>query len=521
MKGTSSLDWPGVIILTGVLIRLVFMGILNLLPEEAYYWNYAQHLDIGYLDHPPMVAWLIRLSQAVLSRSEFSVRLPAFLCWFGLAYFMFLLSVDITGRYTGKVVLLLLVSLPIYMSVGFLMTPDAPFYVCWAAALYFLAKALTQNQSRAWYTAGVFFGIGLLSKYTMGLIIPATLGYMLIDGDSRRWFRKPQPYIALVIGLVLFSPVLYWNSEHQWVSFAFQGTRRWSGEGHFYLHILIGSMLVLLSPLGFYEAVRVICDVGKLRVAIKQQDPQRYRQYLFLLIFSAVPLSVFVIHSIQGQPKLNWTGPVWLSLLPLIASRIHGSEIWRSRSNSGLLARRWLVAATVLVVFYAAGFAYMVGGMPGIEKSSGMKFPIAWKLFGERVAEIKTRIENNTGTEPIIIGLDKYWLASQASFYDPDADSDIDSLPEFGGQNLIGMNGLMWSTWVTSESISGRNALLISFGEEQLNQSVLSEYFAELGVVNREILENCVGKVGHFYWRVGYEYIPKARQEAESSALRK
>lgn len=521
VQGVSAFDWVGVIIVAGVLVRLVFMGMLNLLPEEAYYWNYSRHLDIGYLDHPPMVAWLMYLSEAVFGRSEFAVRLPAFLGWFGLAYFMFCLSVEMVGRSTGKIVLLLLASLPIYMSVGFLMTPDAPFYACWAGALYFLAKALTRNQSRAWYGAGIFLGLGLLSKYTMGLILPATISYMLIDKEARQWFRKPQPYIAFFIGLLLFSPVLYWNAEHQWISFAFQGTRRWSEGMHFQLHILIGSILVLLSPLGFYEVVRVIWDVTKRRLAIKQEDLQRYRRYLFLLTFSIVPFAVFVIHSIQGQPKLNWTGPVWLSLLVLVAARINHVEIWQHGPARRPVPRRWFATALVLVVFYAAGFAYMVEGMPGIEKESGMRFPIAWKVFGERVEAIETHLEDSTGSEPIIIGLDKYWLASQASFYDPDGAADSDSLLETGGRNLIGQNGLMWGLWVTPESIAGRNALLIGFTKSELEQSVLAQHFVQLGEVNLEQLENCGSEVGHFYWRIGYKYRVNELQKPNSLADQK
>ncbi|MGH7855530.1 MAG: glycosyltransferase family 39 protein, partial [Candidatus Binatia bacterium] len=45
------------------------------------YWNYAQHLDFSYLDHPPMVAWLIWLSTSLFGNSEFSVRLPASIAW--------------------------------------------------------------------------------------------------------------------------------------------------------------------------------------------------------------------------------------------------------------------------------------------------------------------------------------------------------------------------------------------------------------------------------------------------------
>jgi dolichol-phosphate mannosyltransferase len=43
-------------------LRLVYLGSAELMPEEAYYWNYSRHLDLSYLDHPPMVAWLIRRS---------------------------------------------------------------------------------------------------------------------------------------------------------------------------------------------------------------------------------------------------------------------------------------------------------------------------------------------------------------------------------------------------------------------------------------------------------------------------
>ena len=62
------------------MLRLVYLGTVDLLPEEAYYWNYSRHLDIGYLDHPPMVAWLIRLGTAAVGQSQFGVRVGAVCC---------------------------------------------------------------------------------------------------------------------------------------------------------------------------------------------------------------------------------------------------------------------------------------------------------------------------------------------------------------------------------------------------------------------------------------------------------
>jgi dolichol-phosphate mannosyltransferase len=68
------------IIFYSVVLRLLYAGSVELLPEETYYWNYSQHLDIGYLDHPPMVAWLIRLGTTIFGQSEFGVRAGALCC---------------------------------------------------------------------------------------------------------------------------------------------------------------------------------------------------------------------------------------------------------------------------------------------------------------------------------------------------------------------------------------------------------------------------------------------------------
>ena len=136
----------GVVVYTFVL-KLVFTGCLNLIPEEAYYWNYAQHLDIGYLDHPPMVAWLIWLSTSILGKSEFAVRLPAFICWIIAAAFMIRLTLNLCDRSAAYRSVLLLAVLPIYFGLGFFMTPDAPLFAAWASSLYFIERALIGQEA--------------------------------------------------------------------------------------------------------------------------------------------------------------------------------------------------------------------------------------------------------------------------------------------------------------------------------------------------------------------------------------
>jgi dolichol-phosphate mannosyltransferase len=493
------IDWLWILIGFGVLIRLFFIGNLNLLPEEAYYWNYSQHLATGYLDHPPMVAWLNYLSEAALGRSELAVRLPAFLGWFLFAYFMYRFTVNTVGAKIGKPVLLLLAALPIYLSIGFLMTPDAPFYVCWAGSLFFLERAIIAERQTAWIGAGVFLGLGLLSKYTMGLILPATAICLLIDKKSRRWFGRPQPYLALLLGLFLFLPNIDWNARHDWVSFAFQGSRRWTD-------ILIGSILILITPLGLYEAVRSLLALWRRRSALRDDDKSRYRQYLFMATFTLVPLVIFIIHSLQGQPKLNWTGPVWLAILPLVAARMAGIGDFLWQRPNVAFSRSWIVTISALLIFYAAGFSYMVAGMPGLGNRVGLKLPIAWRAYGVRLDEIKSRLESTTHSEPVIIGADKYWLASEARFYTSDKN---DTVPEVGADNLVGGYSLMWNFWVPPRTIAGRDALLVSLSRNHLDHSRVTERFTQLGDITREVLSNSWGETGHFYWRIGYDYKPK------------
>ena len=74
-----------------VALRLAYVDLVNLMPQEAYYWNYSEHLDLGYLDHPPMTAWLIWAASKIFGRTELAVRISALACWGAAAVFSFLL----------------------------------------------------------------------------------------------------------------------------------------------------------------------------------------------------------------------------------------------------------------------------------------------------------------------------------------------------------------------------------------------------------------------------------------------
>ena len=56
------------------LSRLLWIGRPTLMRDEAYYWEWSRRLGLGYFDHPPLVALVIRATTALGGASEFAVR---------------------------------------------------------------------------------------------------------------------------------------------------------------------------------------------------------------------------------------------------------------------------------------------------------------------------------------------------------------------------------------------------------------------------------------------------------------
>ncbi len=201
-----------------------------------------------------MVAWLIRGFTAVLGHTVLGVRAGAFLSWLVGACFVLKLTRRIYDAATAVCAVLLFTVLPVYFMFGMIMTPVAPLTACWAATLYYFYRALIDEDPTAWLGAGVFLGLGMLSKYTIVLLAFAVLAFMFTDSRARRWFRRPAPWVAAGIALLLFSPVIVWNFQHDWISFAFQGPRRVAGSFEFNLPDLLAAAALLLMPVGLAAA---------------------------------------------------------------------------------------------------------------------------------------------------------------------------------------------------------------------------------------------------------------------------
>src|ERR1700758_1219339 len=210
-------------ILALVVLRLVAAAYTPLTFDEAYYWMWSKSLAGGYYDHPPMVAFVIRLGTLIAGDTELGVRLISILLALPMSWAVFRAASILFGGVRVAATATILLNVTLMAAVGTLIvTPDAPLLVASSFVLFFLAKVLETGRGAWWLAVGAAVGAALLSKYTAMFFGPAILIWLAAVPKLRRWFLSPWPYLGGLVALALFSPVILWNADHQWVSFVKQ-----------------------------------------------------------------------------------------------------------------------------------------------------------------------------------------------------------------------------------------------------------------------------------------------------------
>jgi 4-amino-4-deoxy-L-arabinose transferase-like glycosyltransferase len=213
-------------------LRIVYASVLELRTDEAYYWTWSKESALSFLDHPPGIAWLIRFGTAIFGDTNLGVRLGGIL---GMLVTQLLLA-DIVRRVTrdARAIVFALLMPEAALYYGLLMSkvaPDVAMIPVSVAMFWSLVRLTQTGDGRWWLAAGLFAGLSLLSKFTAIMFLPAVVAFVLVPDWRWRWLRSPYPYLAVLIAIAVFSPVLIWNAQHDWASFRFQGVRATADYG--------------------------------------------------------------------------------------------------------------------------------------------------------------------------------------------------------------------------------------------------------------------------------------------------
>jgi dolichol-phosphate mannosyltransferase len=193
------------------LLSLWLVLAMPVFAQEAYYWCYAQHPDLSYFDHPPLIAWMILFGGKVFGDGALGIRFLTFGAGLAAAGIGRALLVEFGVGERGRALWLWAgFAVPAVATTRFLATPDSPLCVFWLLSILALWRA-RQGGAGWWCLAGVAAGAALLGKYTAAFLAVGGVLVLLVDPAMRRQLRTPWPYVAVVVAGLVFSPVVLWN----------------------------------------------------------------------------------------------------------------------------------------------------------------------------------------------------------------------------------------------------------------------------------------------------------------------
>ena len=314
------------LILIATAVRLAFGAAMGLGVDESYMVSAGRVLSLGYYDHPPASWWLVWASTHLFgSEAPIVARLPFILLFALTTWLMARLGEDIGGPRAGFWAAVTLNLSPVFgVTSGTWVLPDGPLDCSLVAAALCLIRALPADGRRAvayWCGAGICAGLAMFSKYSAVLTIAGALLFLVFNREYRAWLRRWEPWTAVILALLIFSPVLFWNLSHHWASFAFQGAR--AGGLHFHplapLTTLLGEALFVLP---WFWCPMIILGARAFRSGWRDQ---------LLAYLATPPIVIFALISAWSSQRVlyHWAAPGYLMLFPLLGRYV--AEHWSSR----------------------------------------------------------------------------------------------------------------------------------------------------------------------------------------------
>ena len=299
-------------------VRLVFALSLGGLTDEAYYALYARHLDWAFFDHPPMVGVVAAIGEALAGwiNPVIGLRFGFVLMFAGSSWLLARLTERFFGLRAAVLAVLVLNTTIFYgIVVGTLAGPDGPLLFFWLLTLERLAAAFDgEGRNWTWVGVGIAWGGAMLSKYHAVLLPAGTLLYLVLRPSARRCLKTPGPYLASLVGCVVFAPVVLWNASHGWASFLFQGTRSGGFKGFrpdYLMEAVVGQIFYLLPGIWLWLMV--------IAVGLIRRGPRRWTNAEAFLLCQALPAQcLFLGVASYSQILTHWPLIGFIALMPML-----------------------------------------------------------------------------------------------------------------------------------------------------------------------------------------------------------
>ncbi len=449
------------LIVGSTLLRIAIAGLLELGNDEVYYQTYAQHLQWSYFDHPPMVAWMIRMTTFNLhADSEFFIRLGSILFAAAGTWLIFKIGARIKNEYAGFIAAILYTG-SFYTSViaGIFVLPDSPQVFFWLLGIYCMVRVLDSGHSvhkqlLYWILLGVTMGLCILSK-VHGIFLGLGFGAYIVFHRSDI-LKTPGFWISCLITLVFISPIFFWNFSNHFITYTYHrgriGFLNSPPDPDRLMQQVFGSVFYS-NPVNFIIYVLAVWAVWKRQI----KSPSRFFP---LFLWLSLPLIiVLIVTSLFNETLPHWSGPAYLSLMLL--SACHLEENVPSRTSRWLKASAWTFLTVVLVGVLGIRFLpFRIGNgqLSYLGKGDITLDLCGWRKFG---SELDSLIKSD-----VIAGIEKPGAVIISDYWFPAGHLDHYSgvpfhhnLIAFG--NLNDIHHFAWLNQIRSRIIKGSDAYFI------------------------------------------------------------
>lgn len=471
------------VIVASVLVRGFAAWFLELGNDEVYYWTYALYPDLSHFDHPPMVGFVIQLfSWNLTFDSELFIRLSSIIFGGVNTWLIYLTGKQIRGALAGLYAAMLYnASVYCFVIAGIFILPDTPQVFFWLISLYMLVKALpgkpvTRNRAMILFFVSIPLGFAMLSKYTSVFLWIGTGIYILFY--NREWLKSSELYLAVFVSLLIFSPVIFWNIENQWISFTFQGERvSFFGSGlrmDYFFQELFGQVLYN-NPVNFVIIIIAMIALVRGNFPI-DKDHKR------ILLLTSLPLILlFLFFALFRRTLPHWTAPGYISLILLASAYLAGKAMKSGKVK--LFPREIVISLSVLMFVLALGIIQIKTGIipqpsaddpKEIGKNDVTLDMYGWEQFSEKFSQLADRdiyTRNMNADAPIISH--KWFPAAHLDYY----------VARKYGYNLLAIGDLdaihkyAWINRQRPQLRQGSDAYFITSSRNYKSPEYMLEYF--------------------------------------------
>ncbi len=411
------------LVVAATVLRALAASAAPLLDDEAYYWIWSRHLDWSYLDHPPVIAYLIYLTTR-FGDDALWVRLGPLVLGVATTYGMFLLGQELFDAKVGLRTAVLFQTLPILAGGAMLASPDAPLFLAWTLALRFAWQAI-QGRSTRWMAAGLAIGFGMLSKLQLVFLVIGIVLFLVLHRP--RSLAHWGPYAGAALAGLLFVPVIYWNNIHHWAMARFILYERPT-----VLSGISGVLDLIVRQLSFAALLFPVL-IFALVFAWRHRADQRYA-YLF---WTALPsVAIPVLFGFVGASRGTWLGTAYLGLVVVVGTFWNRVVSWATGITAAVLA-----------------YALLVPLVPGLP------IPTSEELYGWQEVADRVQLEARLIGGRAAIMADRYEAASLLAYYTrerlpvvlfpcPNPASVWPRPSEFGGTSAVTAIDARWNQLV-------------------------------------------------------------------------